>query len=185
MDPDLNVKPSCIRRLGQTNNYNTPRRVMVILDAEDQINEIMRKAKRLRTSTYARIANGVYINRDLNIEENRAAFVRRWRRKNPAGESRDLTPPPLIHKRSEVDSSIAPNLNRSARLSGGGRSLVFTRTSSNRPIGLVSQHLPVNTTDTSTVYHTTHQHLVPLDPNASSYPPPPDCDDLQSFPLLP
>jgi len=81
----LNVKPSCIRRLGQTNNYTTPRRVIVTLDAEDQVNDIMRKAKRLRTSTDPRIANGVYIDRGLNIEENRAAFVRRWRRKNPAG----------------------------------------------------------------------------------------------------
>jgi len=43
---------------------------MVTLDAEDQVNEIMRKAKRIRTSTDPRIANGVYINRNLNIEEN-------------------------------------------------------------------------------------------------------------------
>jgi len=71
-----------------------------------------------------------------------------------------------------VNLSTAPNSNRSARLSGKGRSLVFIRTSTNRPTRLVSQHPQVNTSDTNTVYHTTHQHLVPLNPNASSYPPP-------------
>jgi len=71
------------------------------------------------------------------------------------------------------------------RPSGGGRLLVFTGSSSYKPTGLVSQHTPVNTSDTSPVYHTTQQCLVILNPNASTYPPPLDCDDLQSILLLP
>lgn len=70
------LQPGGARRLGKAMGVN-PRKLLIRLSSEDSAFELIKIAKRLRTSTDGYIASKVYINPDLSKDEAKLAFDRR------------------------------------------------------------------------------------------------------------
>ena len=82
----LTTKPAIaslgVKRLGQTvAGSGTHRRLLVHLESEEAANAILRAARQLRSTDDPYVANNIYINPDLSVEEQRLAFQRRTQRR--------------------------------------------------------------------------------------------------------
>jgi len=70
------VSPSGCQRLGIHNN-SAPQKLRVTLLSEHAASELLLAAKRLRDADNQYVANNIYINRDLTVEQSKAAFLKR------------------------------------------------------------------------------------------------------------
>src|SRR5690349_237745 len=75
---ELNLKPKVLgtRRLGKSDGIR-PRGLLVKLDSESSVQEVLRVAKKLRTSTDSNVARNVHVNPDLSKEDAKLAYEKR------------------------------------------------------------------------------------------------------------
>ena len=81
------------KRLGQASvNANKHRRLLVHLDSEAAASDILRSARQLRESDDPYVASNIFINADLSIADQKAAFERRTQRRQ-RGTGSTAAPP--------------------------------------------------------------------------------------------
>lgn len=86
-EEELTVKPLIItnscKRIGKEIT-GKPRRLLVTLGSSEEVDSVIKDARRLRNSTNNDTATNVFINRDLSPEEAKAAYEKRVQRRTQA-----------------------------------------------------------------------------------------------------
>jgi len=119
---NLNVKPKIAYngtlRLGKVVE-GKPRRLLVRLESEPSAAKLHSWAKNLRKSDDRYVADNVYINPDLTIEEAKLAYERRQKRRQHA--SSNIGSGPVQRASQPSRSPTGPPLNRTISYRNSGR----------------------------------------------------------------
>ena len=116
---EIGIVPKLVhcRRLGKL-TPNKPQPLLIVLHSAEQADEIMSRAKRLRSSVHSVVREHVYINRHLTDAESRAAFeLRSQRRANKelnVRRTRDKTSTAGMNAAVSVGSSSQSDCSVSA-----------------------------------------------------------------------
>ena len=147
----LSTKPALssqgVNRLGkETAGGNRHRRLLVHLDSEEAAKEILRSARELRSSQDPYVAANIYINPDLTVLEQKAAYDKR------------------VHRRAQGTTANASQGNGSSSISTSNQQ-ANTDPISTPPTPMEAQPLPH-------LVHSQHAHVVPIQspPTASGAP---------------